>query len=250
MARFKKGMFRLGTSGLTLPLKKANFPIEFKDKSRLHYYSTLFNSIEINSSFYKLPRATTLQKWSEETTENFCFTLKLWKEITHDKQLQFEEKNTSLFLEAASGIKVKGCLLIQFPGKITFDFFGQVENVLQAISIADSNKQWRVAVEFRHASWYTGETTELLNEHHATFVLQDHAKNKNSDPMANAGFYYFRFHGPTGDYRGSYPDHFLKEKAFIIREMLSKGKDVFAYFNNTMGHAYENAQTLGKMVKD
>jgi uncharacterized protein YecE (DUF72 family) len=249
MKKHSKGIFRVGTSGIALPGTKDSFPAEFKDKSRLHYYSTIFNSIEINSSFYKIPRLQTLQKWSEETTVDFCFTLKLWKEITHCKLLRFDEDNIRLFLDAASGVSVKGCLLIQFPGKITFDYFSEVENILQAIFIADTKQQWRVAVEFRHASWYTGETTELLNEHRATMVLQDHSKTKNFEALENARFYYFRFHGPKGDYRGSYEEGYLREQASIMREILAKGKDVFAYFNNTMGNAFENAGTLDKWVR-
>jgi uncharacterized protein YecE (DUF72 family) len=248
MKKHSKGILRVGTSGIALQGTKVHFPAEFKDKSRLHYYSTIFNSIEINSSFYKIPRLQTLQKWSAETTRDFCFTLKLWKEITHCKQLRFDADNIRLFLEAASGVSVKGCLLIQFPGKITFDYFNEVENILQAITTADNSKQWRIAVEFRHASWYTGETNELLNEHQATSVLQDHSKTKNLEPAENSNFYYFRFHGPKGNYRGSYDDDFLGEQASIIREILATGKDVFAYFNNTMGDAYGNARMLAKLA--
>lgn len=79
--------FYTGTSGLSLPFPKHSFPPEFQDKSRLTFYASLFNSIEINSSFYKLPMASTVKKWAESVPDNFLFTFKLWREITHNKGL-------------------------------------------------------------------------------------------------------------------------------------------------------------------
>lgn len=248
MINFRNGLWRIGISGIGLPFSKQHFPEEFKNKSRLYYYSTIFNSIEINSSFYKIPRPQTLLKWSDETTEGFCFTLKLFKEITHCKQLCYEEENIRQFLEAVSVVKEKGCLLLQFPGKITFDYFSELEQILTSLAILDPGNTWRMALEFRHASWLSGETKELLKEYNATMVLQDHSKNREMNPEPGAGFYYFRFHGPKGDYRGSYDEAFLREKATNIRQLLSNGKDVYAYFNNTMGNAYENARMLDQFV--
>src|ERR1700759_3716537 len=96
--------FYSGTSGLLTPIPKRDFPPEFADKSRLAFYSHLFNSIEINSSFYKLPQAKTLAKWAGETTEGFRFTFKLWKELTHNKNLAFNAVDIPRFFDAINAV--------------------------------------------------------------------------------------------------------------------------------------------------
>ncbi|HEY8898156.1 MAG TPA: DUF72 domain-containing protein, partial [Niastella sp.] len=80
------GSYKAGTSGLVLPVpNKQSFPPEFSDKSRLTYYASLLNSIEINSSFYKVPQPATVRKWADSVPDDFVFTFKLWQEITHVK---------------------------------------------------------------------------------------------------------------------------------------------------------------------
>src|SRR5665213_2948074 len=87
-----------GTSGLVLPLpNRRSFPPEFHDKSRLEIYASLFNSVEINSSFYKVPMASTVQKWAALVPENFKFTFKLWRDITHNKELTFDSADIGRF---------------------------------------------------------------------------------------------------------------------------------------------------------
>ena len=80
------------------------------------------------------------------------------------------------------------------------------------------------AIEFSNESWYIGETTELLNEYEATMVLHDFSKGKNSTMVGNANFVYLRFHGPIGNYRESYCEHALDEKAELIKELQLSGK--------------------------
>jgi uncharacterized protein YecE (DUF72 family) len=238
----KTGSFFIGTSNIALPIAKKDFPPPFNDKSRLHYYSKIFNSIEINSSFYKLPKAKTLERWSEEVTGDFTFTLKLWKEITHAKELACETGNITRFFEAAASVRNKGCLLLQFPGKITLDYFSRIREILT--DIESENNGWRLAIEFRHPGWHSGEAYELANEFGAGIVLHDQRKSKNFELLQDAPFYYFRYHGPQGDYRGSYAENFLTQQGEIISDLLQHGKDVYSYFNNTMGSAHENALML------
>src|ERR1044072_276638 len=98
MKRKREGIYRSGTSGLVLPVpNKKAFPPEFKDKSRLTYYGSLFNSIEINSSFYKIPQAATVKKWADSVPDNFAFTFKLWREITHIKGLAYQPEDVLRF---------------------------------------------------------------------------------------------------------------------------------------------------------
>ena len=89
----------------------------------------------------------------------------------------------------------------------------------------------------------------MLDEYAATMVLHDIPKARLTESKGNASFVYLRFHGPKGDYRGSYEESVLREKAEEIRQWQSEGKDVYAYFNNTAGNAYENAVTLKSMLK-
>jgi len=239
------GTIRIGTSDGHMPGNKSTFPPAFQLKSRLHYYSTLFNTIEVNRCFYKTPLLSTYQKWANDVPEDFTFTLKLSKDITHAKELSDDLNCMNTFLQAATGTgNKKGCLLIQFPGKITLDHFNQVEQMLDRLQILDTNHEWRKAIEFRNDSWYIGETDELLNKHEAAFVLHDFSKGKVSALSGSANFVYMRFHGPTGNYRDSYSHQVLDEKAEQIREFLKTGKDVYAYFNNTAGNAFENARYL------
>ena len=110
-------LLRAGTSGLVLPVpNKRAFPEAFRHGPRLTYYASLFNSIEINSTFYKIPMPKTCTRWATEVPEHFEFTVKLWRGITHVPGLRFEEQDVRRFLNAADGLgDKKGCLLIQLP---------------------------------------------------------------------------------------------------------------------------------------
>lgn len=245
-----KGILRIGTSGIVVPGSKQSFPAEFQLKSRLNYYASLFNTLEVNSTFHKIPLQSTLEKWSQDVPENFQFTVKLWREITHVKQLIINLDNIDTFFGVVNNIgNKKGCLLVQFPGSITAEFSTQVEQILRRLQQSDNENQWRKAIEFRSVTWYNNRTYELLDKFNYVMVLHDMPKSKNLEINQQSQFIYFRFHGPKGDYRGSYTDEFLEEQAEKIRSSLSEGKDVYAYFNNTMGNAFENAMSLKAMVE-
>ena len=239
------GKIRIGISNGYMPGNKATFPHEYQSKSRLHYYSRFFNTIEVNSCFYKTPLRATYEKWVADVPDDFRFSLKLSKAITHDAALAADISCMENFLATAAGIGIKkGCLLIQFPGKITLGHFSQVERLLEQLRISDPSGEWRKAIEFRNESWYIGETTELLDEFDATMVIHDFAKAKLATTACKADFVYMRFHGPAGNYRDAYTAKFLEEKAVEIKTISASGKDVYAYFNNTIGEAFENAGLL------
>ena len=245
----KKGHIWIGTSNVVVPGNKTSFPPAFRSKSRLHYYASIFNSVEINSSFYKIPLQRTYERWRTEVPDDFRFSLKLSKEVTHAKELKDGLSFIEKFMQSAKGAgDKKGCLLIQFPGKITLDYYEKVETILHHIQSNDPQGEWKRAVEFRSNTWYAGETRDLLNEFGATMVLHDIPKSRNNEVYGNADFIYLRFHGPKGDYRDSYPDQFLKDRAAEIKKWIREGKDVYVYFNNTIGSAYENAVYLQKLV--
>ena len=243
----KTGIFRSGTSGLVLaePNKLA-YPKEFQTKSRLEYYASKFNSIEINSSFYKIPRCQTYSSWAAMVPDDFQFTVKLWQGITHEGS--FQSADLEKFFTAIDCLGIhKGCLLIQFAAKTKMDFSG-FDRLLESIRILDPEENWRVAVEFRNTVWYAKEIFEILDEFHASLVLHDMPKCLPPDMKQSGDFIYLRFHGEKGDYRGSYSDAFLNAKAKHIRKWMKEGKDVYVYFNNTAGDAAANLKTLNELV--
>ncbi|PWU02093.1 MAG: DUF72 domain-containing protein [Bacteroidetes bacterium] len=243
------GKIRIGISNGQIPGNKKAFPKEFQLKSRLHYYSQFFNTIEINKSFYITPLRSTYEKWVADVPEDFQFSIKLSKDVSHHPNLAAGISSIESFMQAAAGIGVKkGCLLIQFPGKINIEHFVQVQHLLEQVQMSDPLGEWRLAVEFRHESWYIRETEELLDEFNATLVIHDFSKAKLKEKMSNSNFVYLRFHGPAGNYRGSYAEKFLEEKSKQIRSFSESGLDVYAYFNNTAGNAFENAKFLSLML--
>ena len=245
----QKGIVRIGTSGIVVPGNKATFPAEYQTGSRLHYYSSLFNTLEINSSFYKIPLPSTFAKWTTEVGNNFNFTVKLWRGITHAKNLEYSLTDIDKFMQAANCLGNKaGCLLIQFPASITVKFINHVEVILERVSKFNNEQQWQLAIEFRHASWYQEQTYNMLDQYNATQVIHDMPGSKTPTDYEPKHLAYFRFHGPTGKYNGSYNDEFIQHYAEQIKLWNAQGKDIYVYFNNTIGGALQNAQTLQQLV--
>ncbi len=241
-----------GTSGLVLPVpNKTHYPPEFKEKSRLCYYASLFSSIEVNSSFYKIPKAKTIAKWVEDVPDNFRFTFKLWRGITHEKGLVLNDEDVFKFMQAIhpAGAK-KGCLLVQFPPSAKVNLIPQLYHLVNTLSDADKERTWKIALEFRHNSWYTDDLFEFAETNNLSVVLHDIPSSATPlDYYAISDTIYLRFHGPGGKYRGSYEDDVLYEYASYINEWREEGKTVYVYFNNTMGDAVTNLEMLNRIVK-
>ncbi len=240
-----------GTSGLDLPVPRSQYPAEFREKSRLQYYASLFNSLEINSIFYKLPRPATLRKWVESVPDDFRFTCKLSKAVTHAKALQFNPQDVYDFVEVAENVgQKKGCILIQFPPSLKIDLLDRLQALLETVGEATQHTSWRLAVEFRNSGWYEREVYELLADYDATMVIQDLPKSATPFDVATTDIVYLRFHGPDPRYRGSYTNEVLMQYAQSICEWVARRKTVYAYFNNTVGAAVENLQTLNRLVRE
>jgi uncharacterized protein YecE (DUF72 family) len=238
-----------GLSGLELPVPRYLFPEPHQQSSRLTYYASFFNSIEINSTFYKLPQPKTVSNWLSQVPGHFRFTFKLWRDITHVKDLDFKEEDVQKFFHIISQAHTKkGCILIQFPPSLGQAHLRQLEALLRCVGQCNINHEWKIAVEFRNKSWYSVETYDLLEEHNAAMVLQDIPKSATPLTAPTADFIYVRFHGPTGNYRDSYSEQMLSEYATLMKEWLEEGRIVYAYFNNTMGDAFKNLQTLNQNI--
>jgi uncharacterized protein YecE (DUF72 family) len=238
----------LGTSGIVLPGNKSTFLPEFRDQTRLHYYAHLFNSLEINSSFYKIPKPATFSKWANEVTEGFTCTVKLWRGITHVKNLLFSTDDIARFMTSAGALRNKrGCLLIQFPASTRAHCYTQFEQLLIELEKYNTDRGWILAVEFRHNSWYQPHIYGLLDRYKATLVLHDMPHSSPSPElsiMLESPYRYFRFHGPSGQYTGCYSHQFIDKYVQSVKALKAQGKEIFVYFNNTIGSALQNAQYM------
>ena len=243
--------YHSGTSNIVLPVaNKAAFPAEYKNKSRLAYYASLFNSLEVNSSFYKVPMGKTVARWATEVPAGFTFTFKLYKGITHNKGLLFNDKDVAHFIQVINQVgEKKGCLLIQFPAG-THCNTTQLKKLLGCVQKYNHNNGWKVGVELRHTSWYVSKVYSLLQSFDAAMVVHDMPKSATPGIKQQAGFMFLRFHGPLGDYRGGYSNEVLYNYATRVRGWLQDGKAVYVYFNNTIGDALPNLVTLNGYVKD
>lgn len=240
----------LGLSGVVLPYPKYKFPPELQSTSRLTIYTTFFNSIEVNASFYKIPQRKTIERWAATVPENFRFTFKLHQEFTHCKFLDYDAEPLAGFIDVISAVgEKKGCILVQFPPSLKSDCILQLENLLHDLKNSMQNATWRLAVEFRDTSWYNDETFDLLKSQNAALVLHDIPKSAAPFIPTSDDFVYVRFHGPTGTYRGSYSDSLLEEYVQYINEWTGEKKKVYVYFNNTAGSAFENAVSLNQLMK-
>lgn len=242
--------FYSGTSGLDLPVPRSKFPAEFQGKSRLQYYAVLFNTLEVNSIFYKLPRSSTVANWADSVPDKFRFTCKVSKSITHAKELQFAVKDVDDFIGVVEHIgEKKGCLLAQFPPSLKIDMLDRLQRLLEILGERLQTTRWKLAVEFRDPSWYEREVYELLEEYNAALVIQDIPASATPISDVRGDVIYLRFHGPEPRYRGSYSNEFLKRYAAYINIWLHEKKTVYAYFNNTVGAAFENLQALNSYMK-
>lgn len=244
-----KTSFYSGTSGLNLPVPIAQYPPEFQGKSRLHYYASLCNSLEVNSTFYKLPRKATVANWAASVPDDFRFTCKISKTLTHARGLTFSRKDVTDFMDVVDQVgEKKGCLLAQFPPSLKMDQLDRLDPLLETLAEAIHPTPWKLAVEFRDPSWYEREVYEILEEYKATLVIQDIPKSATPISHAWGEVIYLRFHGPEPRYRGDYSDEFLNQYAGYVKTWLAEGKTVYVYFNNTVGAAFANLQTFNNLV--
>lgn len=244
----KKGLFFPGTSGIVLPFRnQLHYPEAYQGMSRLQVYGHLFRSLEVNAVFYKLPRAATLASWAASVPEGFRFTCKLWQEVSHAPELQFRETDICRYMELIDALgDKKGSLLVQFPASVQATRLNAVNRLLEQLQLY--NNGWDIAVEFRHNSWYNDKVYAMLDKRGAALVYHDKKGSQSPHEPLSAPFVYLRFHGPDGDYRGSYDEAFLQEYAGYINDWLLEGKTVYAYFNNTMGDALRNLKMLDNLL--
>ena len=223
---------RIGCSGWVYKDWRGPFyPPTVKDRDRLEYYASRFDTAELNASFYRLPSEAAVQGWARRAPEGFVFAWKVSRFITHNKKLRDCAESVALvFGRMALLGRAYGPALIQLPPQLRRD--DQRLTDFLALLPGDG----RHVVEFRHDSWYAPEVFAILRRFGAALCISDH----HAAPApweVTAAFAYVRGHGPGGRYVGRYPEAELAAWAQRIGGWRAEGRDVYAYFDNDVKSA-------------
>ncbi len=207
-------------------------------------YAQAFDTVEMNSTFYHLPKAATVEHWDEKSPEDFLFSFKAPRSITHYKKLRGIKEDLWRFLHLLKPLRRKiGAILIQLPPSL------HKNGELLGEFLALCPPGWRFVLEFRHESWYDEEIFEMLRHYGVAYCFHDYGRRE-VPQVSTAEFVYLRLHGSDGHYRGSYDDATLREWADTIRDALAHHRPAFVYFNNDLeGNAVRDAGRLKAMLE-
>ncbi len=249
----------IGTSGFSYPHwgNGIFYPKGLPQAKWFEYYCQHFKTVELNVSFYRLPKKEVFAGWREKAGEKFVFSVKGSRFITHIKRLKDCREAVERFFGAASPLRGRtsnevrphqelrhrDVVLWQLPPKMAFDKL----RLKKFLAILPQN--WRHAFEFRQESWLSDEVFKLLKSFKCAVVFQDYPDWPIASD-ATADFVYLRFHGKTSLYSSCYSEKDLKAWAEKINKWKRTGLDVYAYFNNdALGHAVENAKALKALAQ-
>ena len=234
----------IGTSGYHYKHWKGNFyPERCPASHMLQLYVQRFDTVELNNTFYHLPKLPAVECWRDTTPEHFCFAVKGSRFLTHMKKLKDPKPGLARFLEAVEVLQHKlGPILFQLPPNWELDI-----DRLQAF-INCLPKYHRYAFEFRNATWNTEPVYSLLRRHNAAYCAF-HLAGFQSPVEITSDLVYIRLHGPGGKYQGSYDDAALTGWADRIRSWRETMKSIYVYFDNDQaGYAAHDALRLKHML--
>jgi len=240
---FVQTEYYLGCSGFYYNHWKTTFyPTNLSKTKWLNYYTRFFNTLEVNNTFYRYPSEKLLSGWYSKTPENFRFTLKANRIITHLHKFSGTQQYTINFYKLAHLLKDKLlCLLFQLPPMVHKSM-----ELLQ--TIADQLDYSVVnALEFRHRSWWDSEVYDFLDKNGIVFCSVSASELPDS-LVKTANTVYIRFHGKDGWYMYNYSERELKDRAEKIKTQ--NAKQVLCYFNNDFNaNATRNCLTLKKLLE-
>lgn len=231
----------IGTAGWTVPALHA--PEFSGEGSQLERYAGRFNAVEINSSFHRPHRRQTYERWARSTPDEFCFSVKVPKTITHGARLAECGDLLDRFASEVTGLGDKlGVLLVQLPPKLAFDasvagpFFRNLQSRIAA----------PIAVEPRHPSWFAPGTDGWLAERRIARVAADPARVLAAgEPGGWDGLVYYRLHGSPRMYYSAYDQAALVALRGHLDESCARGIPTWCIFDNTAaGAALGNALEL------
>jgi uncharacterized protein YecE (DUF72 family) len=217
------------------------YPPRLPPRHWLDFYAQHFDTVEINATFYRLPRESAVANWVRESPPDFLFAVKMSRYVTHIKRLRDLPPSLELFysrIRPLVGTPKFGPVLWQLPGTFRRDD----ERLAEALAQLPPGRH---CLEFRHESWFVDDVMSLLREHNVALVIVDRPEIASFQTHElTADFTFVRFHHGARGLRGNYSDRELDEWADRIRGWSERG-DVFAYFNNDWeGFAPRNALGL------
>ena len=225
----QKNNVNIGTSGWVYSGWLGNFyPEKIKSNLLLPYYANIFDSVELNNSFYQIPKEKNVKIWAEITPPNFVFSCKANRYITHFKKLQDTTESVEKLLSAFSHFEEKlGPILFQFPPYWPKDI-PTLKKFIESLPA-----KYLYTFEFRHKSWFGEELYELLDKHQMALCFYDF-KLYRAPEIVTAQFIYIRMHGPDEQaYQGAYEESTLQEYAQKLLNWQKEGKSIYCYFDNT-----------------
>jgi uncharacterized protein YecE (DUF72 family) len=232
---------RVGCSGWNYrDWRGGMYPAGMPARRWLECYAQRFSTVEVNATFYRLASRATVERWLEQTPEDFCFSVKASRYLTHVKRLRGIEQGLARFYEPLAPLRDAGRLaavLWQLPESFHRDD-DALAGLLQMLP------EGRHALELRHPSWFAEQVFALLREHDVALVLGDHPERPFQTQQATAGWRYIRFHYGTRGRRGNYSRTELERWAGLLHRWRATD-EVLAYFNNDWeGFAPRNAAWL------
>ncbi|MEO8014280.1 MAG: DUF72 domain-containing protein [Polaromonas sp.] len=231
-------LVKVGCAGWSLP--RAQWPEFPATGTHLQRYAARFNAVEINSSFYRPHQTATYARWAASVPEHFRFSVKLPRTITHQQRLAGCAGLLGDFLAQAGGLGEKlGCLLVQLPPSLAFDA-ALVQDFLRLLRECHGGP---VALEPRHASWFTAPADPLLHAWQVGRVLADPVVHEAGRlPGGFAGLVYVRLHGSPRMYYSAYDRAVLDALVARLQRAATSGAAVWCVFDNTAeGAAMQDA---------
>jgi len=235
---------RIGTSGWEYPHWAGGFyPSDLPRDRWLERYAAEFDTVELNSPFYRLPDASVFSRWAARVPAEFRFAVKASRYLTHVRRLREPEEPLHRFWTRARRLgRRRGPVLYQLPPR----WRTNEERLRAFLAVAPDEPQ---AIEFRDSRWYRTETMDALAKGGVALCLHD--MQGSAPPIAPVGpFVYIRLHGAGTKYGGRYSSHRLSAWADRVVAWADSGLPVWAYFNNdAAGHAVRDASRLRAMVE-
>jgi uncharacterized protein YecE (DUF72 family) len=234
-------MIRVGCSGFYYPNWKNKFyPQGVPQKDWLSYYSTVFKTVELNGTFYRLPKSADLKRYYQITPDDFTFSVKVSRYITHVKRLTVKTSIDDFQELVSESLQNKlQYFLFQFPSNFRYS----EENLDRLVSNVPNNPQ--SVVEFRHSSWWNEGVKNSLTQSNITFANVDYP-GLDSFVVNTSPSFYLRLHGSPVLFASSYDTVTLQK----FQEQIPRdAADANVYFNNTMAEAgYKNAAQFVSML--
>jgi uncharacterized protein YecE (DUF72 family) len=225
------------------------YPKWLASEDYLSFYSKVFNCVEVDSSFYRIPSQFMVSKWRSNTPVGFVFSPKLPKKITHEKKLEDSESTLMYFYSVMSKLKEKlGPIAIQLPPSVKLSTH---QDILKEF-LSTLSPEFKHAIEFRHRSWFTPEVYSLLRKNNVSMIwaLNQYVE---SPPEATADFVYLRMVGDreitefTGVQKDRSED--MDRWATSVKENASKFESGYVFFNNHFaGFSPESANEFRRLL--